>query len=81
MFHSYLQVTCFLSHLCQIENVKNVQDALKGSLQELETTKNPDELQFLDQQVKELKEKSDQMIVVLKVELEFLHIFWIFNQL
>ena len=57
-----------ISLLCmQIENVKNVQEALKEALSELEKAKSADEVKFLENQVGELKNKSDQMVVVLKV--------------
>ena len=61
-----------LSHrywfLCfKVENVKNIQEALREALSELEKAKSPDEVRFLENQVGELKKQSDQMVLVLKV--------------
>ena len=53
--------------LFQVENVRNVQDALKTALEELEATKADDERDFIRQQISELRARADQMMVVLKV--------------
>ena len=50
-----------------MENVKNIQEALREALSELEKAKSPEEVRFLSNQVGELKKQSDQMVVVLKV--------------
>ena len=47
--------------------MRNVQDALKAALEELEATKAEDERDFIRQQIGELRARADQMMVVLKV--------------
>ena len=53
--------------LLQVDNVRNVTDAMTQALEELERVKEEEEKIFLQQQVNDLKERYDQMVVVLKV--------------
>ena len=44
-----------------------MQEALKEALSEFNKAKNEEEIRFLEKQVTELKERSDHMVIILKV--------------
>ena len=51
----------------KIQTVKNVQDALRRSLNQLDQARSEDESKFHSRQVTDLKAKNDEMMLILKV--------------
>ena len=47
--------------------MKNVQDALEHAVAQLEQSRSEDEFKFYSRQANDLKQKNDEMMLVLKV--------------
>ena len=56
-----------LLYFFKANDVKNMQEVLQRTFVQLDFATNPEEESFYRNQIKELKQKSEEMIVILKV--------------